>query len=415
MTDIDATIVSLGHLGDGVVETPEGQIFVPFALPGERVRVRMAGEGRADLVELLAPAPERVSPPCRHFGVCGGCALQHMDVQAYGAWKREQVVAALAARGLDVAVGDLVPAHPRSRRRASFAATRTKKGVTLGYYGRASHTIVAVEECPLIVGKIEGAIEGLAHLVEAGLSRKGRAALAVTATETGLDVAVTGGKEVDGPLRAELAKRAAAIDLARLTWEGDILAERRPPTVTLSGLKVAPPPGGFLQATAEGEAALVRLVLDGVGAGAARVADLFAGCGTFAAALARQATVVAVESDEAALKAFDRALRRQGPALGLKPVELLQRDLFRRPMLASELAKIDAVVFDPPRAGAAAQAMRLAESNVPIIVAVSCNPATFARDARTLVDGGYKLVNVTPVDQFLWSPHIELVGLFQKG
>lgn len=413
MTDFDLTIQSLGHLGDGVAETPDGQLFVPFALPGERVRVRAVGEGRADLIEVLAPAPERVSPLCRHFGLCGGCALQHMEIGAYGAWKRVQVAAALAARGLDAEVDDIVPAQPRSRRRATLAATRTKKGVTLGYYGRASHTIVAIEECPLVVTEIEGAIEGLAHLVEPGLSRKGRAALAVTASETGLDVAITGGKKVDGPLRAELAKRAAAIDLARLTWEGDILAERRAPTVTLSGLKVAPPPGGFLQATAEGEAALVRLVVEGVD-GARRIADLFAGCGTFAAALARRAAVIAVESDAAALKSFDRALRGQGPALGLKPVELLARDLFRRPMLASELAKVDAVVFDPPRAGAAAQAERLAESHVPVVVAVSCNPATFARDARSLVDGGYRLVNVTPVDQFLWSPHIELVGLFRK-
>lgn len=411
--EAEVVIGALGHLGDGIAETPDGAIFVPFALPGERVRVRNIGEGRAELVGILTPAPERASPPCRHFGTCGGCALQHIEAATYRNWKREQVAAALAARGLEIEVDPLVPAVPRSRRRATLAATRTKKGVTIGYYGRASHTIVAIAECPLVMPEIERALEGLAHLVEPGLSRKGRAALAITATETGLDVAVSGGKEIDGPLRAELARRAAAIDLARLAWNGELIAERRAPQVTLSGLRVSPPPGAFLQATAEGEAALVRLVLEAVG-GARRVADLFAGCGTFTAALARRAAVLAVEGEKPQLAALDRALRAQGPALGLKPVELLTRDLFRRPMLPSDLEKIDAVVFDPPRAGAAAQAEMLARSSVPLIVAVSCNPATFARDARLLVDGSYRLLRVTPVDQFLWSPHIELVGLFRR-
>lgn len=411
---LEVTIATLGHLGDGVVETEAGQLFIPFTLAGERVRVRPGGEGRAELLKILDPAPERVVPPCRHFGICGGCALQHMEASAYAAWKREQVIAALGARGLDGDVGPLVPAKPHGRRRATFAATRTKKGVTIGYYTRGSHTIVAVEECPLVVPEIERALKDLAFLAEPGLSRKGRAALSVTATEAGLDVAVNGGKEApDGPLRAELAKRAAAIDLARLTWDGDILAERRAPVVTFSGLRVAPPPGAFLQATEEGEAALVRLVLDGVGS-AKRVADLFAGCGTFTAALAKRGAVLAVEGEAKQIAALDRALRQQGPALALKPVELVTRDLFRRPIHSSELLKTDAVVFDPPRAGAAAQAEMLAKSAVPIIVGVSCNPATFARDARTLIDGGYKLDRVTPVDQFLWSPHIELVGIFRK-
>lgn len=410
----DVTILSLGHLGDGVAEGPHGEIFVPFVLPGEDVRIGDINAGHAELLKVLAPSPHRVSPPCRHFGACGGCALQHVDASAYAEWKQEQVAATLRSRGIDCEVTPLVAATPHSRRRATFAATRTRKGVTLGYYARGSHTIVAIEECPLVVPEIERALPGLAHLVEAGLSRKGRASVAITSTATGLDVAVTGGKVAsEGLLRAELARRAAAMDLARLAWEGDVLAERRTPLVDLSGLKVAPPPGAFLQATAEGEAALVRLVLEGVGE-AKRVADLFSGCGTFTAALAKRASVLAVESEKPQVNALDRALRMQGPALSLKPVELLMRDLFRRPMLPSELLKTDAVVFDPPRAGAAAQSEMLAKSAVPVIVAVSCNPATFARDARTLVDGGYVLTRVVPVDQFLWSPHIELVGFFRK-
>lgn len=413
MSEREITISSLGHLGDGVAETEAGQIFVPFVLPGERVRIRETDDGRAELLAIVEPSAARVKAPCRHFRQCGGCALQHVEAESYAAWKRAQVAAALASRGIEADIEQLIPAHARSRRRASFAATRTKKGVALGYYGRASHTIVAIVECPLVLPEIEAALGGLAHLVAPGLSRKGHASIAVTATEAGLDVAVTEGKEMDGPLRAELAKRASAIDLARLAWNGDMVAERRIPLVTLSGLKVAPPPGSFLQATAEGEAALVRLVIDGAG-DARRVADLFAGCGTFTAALARKSSVLAVEGDKSQLAALDRAIRMQGPALGLKPVELVTRDLFRRPMLRSELEKIDAVVFDPPRAGATAQAEELAASKVPTVIGVSCNPATFARDARVLIDGGYNLVKVTPVDQFLWSPHIELVGLFRR-
>lgn len=412
--EIDITIDTLGHLGDGVAEVDGAQIFVPLALAGERVRVRPNAEGKADLLKILEPSASRIKPPCKHFGQCGGCALQHVEANAYAEWKRLQVIAALSARGLDIEVDPLISAGSNSRRRATFAATRTKKGVTLGYYGRASHNIIAVSECPLIVPEIEKAIAILGEVVAPGLSRKGRASLAVTATETGLDVAVTGGKEApDGPLRAELARRATAADLARLTWDGDILSERRKPVITLSGLKVMPPPGSFLQATKSGEETLVRLVLEAVG-DAKHVVDLFAGCGTFTAALARKSSVLGVEGEPKSLAAIDRALREQGPALKLKPVELVVRDLFRRPIHMSELLRTDAVVFDPPRAGAAAQVEMLAASSVPVIVGVSCNPATFARDARVLIDGGYRLTRVTPVDQFLWSPHIELVGTFIK-
>lgn len=412
--ELELTITSLGHLGDGVAEIDGAQIFVPLTLEGERVVVRPTGDGRADLVKILEPSSSRVKPPCRHFGQCGGCSLQHVEAAAYADWKRQQVIVALASRGIETEVEPLVTSGSHTRRRATFAATRTKKGVTIGYYGRASHNIITISECPLVVPEIEESLARLAEVVAPGLSRKGRAALSVTATETGLDVAVTGGKEApDGPLRADLAQRAAAADLARLTWDGDIISERRTPAVTLSGLRVMPPPGAFLQATKAGEQSLAALVLSGVGE-AKHVADLFAGCGTFTMALARKSSVLAVENEAKSLAALSRAIREQGPAKGLKPVELLSRDLFRRPLHMSELLKTDAVVFDPPRAGAAAQVEMLAQSSVPVIVGVSCNPATFARDARVLIDGGYVLSRVTPVDQFLWSPHIELVGIFHK-
>ena len=411
--EIEAGIAVLGAQGDGIAETPAGPLFVPYVLPGERVRIRPEGEGRAALVAILKASPDRIEPPCPHFTVCGGCALQHMTPQAYAAWKHAQIGAALRPRGVVANIETLISAMPRSRRRATFAATRSRKTLTLGYHGKASHTIVPVSECPLVVPEIERVLPALAALIGHGLSRSGHASLLVTATASGLDVAVSGGKTLDGPLRAELAKQAAIADLARLTWDGEIVAARRAPLVDLSGLNVAPPPGAFLQPTRDGEKSLVALVQEAVGS-AARVADLFAGCGTFAAALAPRAAIHAVESEASSLAALARAAREQGPSLRFKPLTTEIRDLMRRPLLAAELKPFGAVIFDPPRAGAAAQCAELAKSTVPVVVGVSCNPATFARDARTLIDGGYRLARLTPVDQFLWSPHIELVGVFLK-
>ncbi|PKQ07991.1 MAG: RNA methyltransferase [Alphaproteobacteria bacterium HGW-Alphaproteobacteria-12] len=412
--EIEVAIASLGGRADGIAELSDGPLYVPYVLPGERVLVQRGAGERAELVRVLDPSPDRIAPVCRHFGSCGGCSLQHMDATAQASWKRAQVAAAFLARGLDVEVGPLVPARPRSRRRATFAATRTKKTVTFGYYERGTHTIVPVSECPLVLPEIEQALPALAALVGPGLSRRSRASVLVTATRNGLDVAVTGGKPLDGPLRMALAEAASAADLARLTWDGEIVAERRTPTIDLSGLTVILPPGAFLQPTLEGGEALVRLVVRGA-AGASRVADLFAGCGTFAAALARGAAVHAVEGESASLAALERAVRAQGPGLALKPMTFERRDLARRPLLASELDAFGAVVFDPPRAGALAQAEEIAKSRVLSVIAVSCNPATLARDARALIDGGYRLESVTPVDQFLWSPHIEVVGMFSKS
>ncbi|ABS62406.1 23S rRNA (uracil-5-)-methyltransferase RumA [Parvibaculum lavamentivorans DS-1] len=412
--EIEIVIETLGAQADGVAQTPQGPLYVPYVLPQERVLVRPAGDGRAELRRVLDASADRIAPACPHFTFCGGCSLQHMEAARYADWKWAQVATALRARGIEAEIAPLVPARPRSRRRATFAATRTKKTLAIGYYAQASHTIVPIAECPLVVPEIERALPALAGLVAPGLSRTSRASVLVTSTASGLDVAVTGGKPLDGPLRLELAARASAADIARLSWGGEIVAGRRPPFVDLSGLAVLPPPGAFLQPTREGEAALVRLVAQGVGK-SVRIADLFAGCGTFSASLARSATVHAVEGESASLAALARAVREQGPSLGLKPVTHETRDLARRPLLRSELDSFDAVVFDPPRAGAAAQAEEIARSEVPVVAAVSCNPATFARDARTLLDGGYALSELTPVDQFLWSPHIELVGIFRKG
>lgn len=414
MAEIDIDIYALGAQADGLADVEGETLYVPYVLPGERVRVATEGGGRASLLKIVTPSPERVSPACRHFTRCGGCSIQQLAPAGYAVWKREQVEVALRARGIETVVSPLLLAAPRSRRRATFAATRTKKGVTVGYYERGSHEIVAISECPLVVPEIEQFVARLGELVLPGLSRRTRASVLVTSTLNGLDVAVTGGKPLDGPLRAELGQRAQAADVARLSWDDEILAERRLPEIDLSGLRVGLPVKGFLQPTAEGETALVRLVREGVGR-ARHVVDLFAGCGTFSAALAGGASVHAVEGEKKALAALERAVHRQGPDLGLKPVTIETRDLARRPLLADELKKFDAIVIDPPRAGAFAQAEEIARSDVPLVVSVSCNPATFARDARALLDGGYRLEGVTPIDQFLWSAHVELVGIFRRA
>ncbi len=413
MTRDVLTIDHVGAQGDGVVRTDEGPVYIPRTLPGEQVQADIV-DGRGDLREVLKPSPDRIEPVCTHFGTCGGCALQHQNDKSYRAWKRDQVVRALKSKGIDAPVAEIIACAPGTRRRATFAAMRTRKTVRFGFFERATHTIVDIASCPILVPEIEAAIPALRELVAPGLTRKGKASVSVTATSTGLDVSVIGGKtEPDLVLRQTLAEGAAKADIARLTWDGDILAERCPPVLDLAGLEVALPPGAFLQATKAGEEAMVSIVTEAL-KGSDSVVDLFAGCGTFSLALAHAYKVHGVEGAKAQSAALEVAVRRQRPGAGLKPLTVERRDLARRPLRSDELNSYDAAVIDPPRAGAGAQCGALATSTVSLIASVSCNPATFARDARTLIEGGYRLESVTPLDQFLWSPHIELVGIFRR-
>lgn len=406
MAEEEVEILRMGHQGEGVAErTPP--LFVPYTLPGERVRVATDESDHGSLKGILTPSPERIKPACAHFTRCGGCALQHWQEDAYASWKEGLVAQAFSQQGISAEISPIIRAKPHTRRRASFAVTRTKSGAVAGYYARGTHQIVPVSMCPLVRPEIESAMQPLADLVAGGLSRKGRASVLVTVTASGLDVMVGGGKPLDIDLRMHLSEGADRLDLARLSWEGEIVAERRLPLLALSGIPVTLAPGAFLQATADGEAALVQSVLAGM-EGAGDVADLFAGCGTFTFALARNANVLALEGEAGQVDALERAFHREGPAHHLKRITAERRDLFRRPLLASEMKKLDGIVFDPPRAGAAAQAAEIAKSAVPRLVAVSCNPATLARDLRALLDGGYEISRVQPVDQFLWSPHIEV-------
>jgi 23S rRNA (uracil1939-C5)-methyltransferase len=401
----EVIIDRLGLAGDGFA----GELRVPFALPGERV-AGVAAKGVLASVEVLEAAPERVVPPCRHFGTCGGCALQHASDGFLAAWKREVVLRALAARGQAAELPPVVVSPPRSRRRAVFAGRRTKKAALVGFHGRRSDQIVDLAECHLVRPELMAARPALEALVRAGASRAGALRLTVTASGAGLDVGVEGGKPLDAALRATLAGLAEEYDLARLAWDGEPVSQRRPPFQTMGRARVVPPPGAFLQATAEGAAALVAAVREAVG-NAGRVADLFAGCGTFALPLAERAEMHAVEGEAAMLAALDAGWRG---AAGLKRVTVEARDLFRRPLLPGELKRFEAVVLDPPRAGAESQARALAASDVARIAMVSCNPVSFARDAAILVEAGYRLDRVQVVDQFRWSGHVELAARFDR-
>ena len=403
----------LGSRGEGVANTHAGPRYVPYTLPGEAVEVDPwpGHPDRGHLIKVDVASPDRIAPICPHFGICGGCALQHLATARYRDWKRALVVDALKQAHLDAPVDDLVDAHGEGRRRAVFHARRgTRDVLEVGFAALRAHHVVAIDRCPILAPALDGAIETAWAVAEALAGTRKPLDIQVTATATGLDIDVRGSGALTAARTGELAQIADRRRVARLTRHGEIVAQRSSPTLKIGRADVVLPPGAFLQATAAGEASLARLVETHC-AGAGKVADLFCGVGPFALRLAERARIIAADSDADAIAALAAAARG---TQGLKPIEALPRDLFRRPFAALDLKGLDAVVFDPPRQGAQAQASALAASAVPVIVAVSCNPATFARDARILVDGGYHLVRVTPVDQFLYSAHVELVARLER-
>jgi 23S rRNA (uracil1939-C5)-methyltransferase len=401
-------ITAIGHRGDGVAEGAAGPIYVPYTLPAEIVEVEPAPghPDRRQLVRVDQPSAARIAPICPHFGICGGCALQHWKTADYREWKRQLVVTALRQAGIDAAVGDLIDAHGEGRRRAVFHARRGAKDILqVGFTAAGTHHIIAIDHCPIFAPGLANAIP-VAWAVADTVGAKAKPLdIHVTATDAGLDVDVRGSGPLPAATMSELARVAERHRIARLTRHGELVVRRAIPSLRMGRAMVALPPGAFLQATTAGEAALTSAVCAGA-AQAKTVADLFCGVGPFALRLAERAKVIAADNDEAAIV----ALREAAKTPGLKPIAAERRDLFRRPLLAHEFAGIDAVVFDPPRQGAEAQARVLAASKVPAIVAVSCNPATFARDAKILLDGGYRLTAVTPVDQFRYSAHVEIVA-----
>jgi 23S rRNA (uracil1939-C5)-methyltransferase len=405
----------IGHRGDGVADGAAEPIFVAGALPGETVEVdAIAGHpDRRQLLRVEIASPQRIAPVCPHFGICGGCAMQHWETSAYQAWKRSLVVEALRQAGIEAPVADLIDAHGEGRRRAVFHARRgTHDVLEVGFAAARAHHVVAIDRCPILAKDLDSALKVAWAIADLLSPLRKPLDIHATATDAGLDIDVRGSGPLTASAAAALARLAAAHNLARLTRHGELVAQARAPALRIGATTVFLPPAAFLQATAEGESVLARLVMEICAEVRAKkgVADLFAGIGPFALRLAEQMRVTAGDDDEAALAALSRASHTPG----LKPVVTERRDLFKNPLLAAELERFDAVVFDPPRQGAQAQSREIAASCVPVIAAVSCNPGTFARDARILLDGGYRLTGVTPVDQFRYSAHVELVARFER-
>ncbi|PTM98452.1 class I SAM-dependent RNA methyltransferase [Mycoplana dimorpha] len=410
------TIERLGSGGDGIAVGPGGPLYVPFTLPGETVAIARV-KNHGTVMSTAIASPERVVPPCRHFGpdgkngTCGGCSLQHASDTLYHAYKRELVVEALKMKGLTPTVAPLVIARPGERQRLVFTARRTEKALLLGFNQPSSHHIVDIEECPIGSPGIVSRLEAIRAIAAALATDSQSFRVTVLETLSGLDLAFEGVQKIGDRQRRAVTECVLSLrGIARVSHDGEILIEPQKPQIAFGGVLVSPPPGGFTQATKEAEEAMAALVLDHIGK-AKRVADLFSGSGTFALRIASIARTHAVEGDEKALKALDHAARH---AQGLKQVSVEKRDLFRRPLMATELKVFDAVVFDPPRAGAEEQCRELARSGVKKIAAVSCNPVTLARDLSILVAGGYRITAVTPIDQFLWSSHVEAVATLEK-
>ena len=401
-------IDQVGHRGDGMSLSSGEAVYVPCTLPGETVEAAFI-PGHPDRRKLLAvetPSPERIAPFCPHFGVCGGCAIQHWAPERYQAWKRSIVVETLRLAKVDCELADLIDAHGAGRRRATFHARMgTHDVLRVGFSAANSHDIVAIDRCPILDPALDGALEAAWALAEA-LKPTGKPLdIQATATNNGPDIDIRGSGPLPPARITALSAVAEQHRLARLTRHGELVLMRDAPVVTMGVAQVTLPPGSFLQATMRGEQTLAELVMERTSK-AKHVADLFCGVGPFALRLAARARVTALDSDAGAVAALQKA----AGAPGLKPVKAEARDLFRRPLMPQELREFDAVVFDPPRQGAQAQAKQLAASKVPVIVAVSCNVTTFARDMRMLIDGGYRLETVVPVDQFRHTPHVELVA-----
>ncbi|MFT3997231.1 MAG: class I SAM-dependent RNA methyltransferase [Asticcacaulis sp.] len=412
-------IDTVGFQGDGI--TADG-IFVPLTLPGEVVRAASPKDGHARLIEVIEPSPERIEPSCPHFSLCGGCSLQHWDMAAYSAWKRDNVVTVLSRAGLETEVRDILTTSPGTRRRVGLHAKQVRQGKSvrteLGYKLRRSWDQVRVEACPVadpaLIAAIPVLTEIASHLFE---HPKSAPILSVTVSNTGLDVDVrgiertkSGGLSAQARMEIALIAQSAPVHLARISLSEDILYQSHLPSVRFGRASVDLPMGSFLQASPQSEADMVGLVKVAV-AGAKTVADLFCGAGTFTFPLAETASVYAADGAGGAVRALKAAI---GRAPGLKPITAEARDLFRAPVVPEEMTGWEAVVFDPPRAGAEAQAQQIAKSKVARVVGVSCNPQTFARDAKILTAAGFKLDHVTPIDQFLWSGHVELVGVFSR-
>ena len=416
-SSFEADVIGIGHAGDGLVRENTRTVYVPWTVPGDRIRGKAGKDDRGTLEEVLSPSPHRIEPVCRHFGDCGGCVAQHLDEATYTNWRREQVADALHRRGFEApAVAEVLTIGAGARRRATLAWRQARGGVALGFRARGTHRIVDMSACPALHPSIVAVLDRFRELASR-LEVSGR--LDVTVCDNGLDVTVEQKSEPTLAMREAIGRLSSGAPVIRVSWRSgqggvpELVIQHQTPVITMAGVPLKFPAATFLQPSVAGEGALQSLV-DGMLGDASRVADLFCGCGTLTLAIVRRAAVGAFDSDDLAINALRAAAAAASQSGELRTIRADVRDLFRRPLSPDELEFYDAVVFDPPRAGAAAQAAALAQSKVSTVVAVSCNPATFARDARLLVDGGYTLCRVVPIDQFVWSQHIEIAALFER-
>lgn len=402
-------IRDLGSAGDGVADRAGEVVHVPFALPGETVLAELGGR-RARLLEIEHASPDRVEPFCPHFSRCGGCVFQHLDQVPYAKWKHGRVVSALAWQGISASVAPLVDAHGDGRRRVVLHLRPVEGTLRAGFMEAGTHNLVPIEHCPITVPALHAAPRVAEALGKVAAATGKPIDVAITATNEGLDVELRGSGRPPDNIIQSLINVSQQADVARLSVHGEVLIERRRPAITVGRSSVVPPPGSFLQATSRGEEVLATEVVRAA-SGARKVVDLFSGIGPFSLRLAQSADVHAVEGQAAMLASLDRAARETP---GLRRVTTEIRDLFRRPLLPTEFDRFDLAVIDPPRQGAEAQVGQMIMSSLARVIMVSCDPGTFARDAATLVGGGFALESVLPVDQFKWSPHVEIVGVFSR-
>ncbi|MDE2648113.1 MAG: RsmD family RNA methyltransferase [Paracoccaceae bacterium] len=399
---IKSIILTLNSRAEGV--TADGT-RVPRALPGEEVAL-----GKENKFKIILPSKDRITPVCTHYKGCGGCSMQHATQSFIKDWKSNVIKSCLSARGLETIIKPILTSKINSRRRVTLHGMKTKKSVTVGFFKRNTHELISTPSCELVNPEILSAFSLFEEITLIGATRKSIIEISVTVSKAGLDLNILNGKKLDNQNIMKITGLCESFNIARITWNEDLLANFLNPTIVFQGIAITPPPNAFLQATEQGQEILIANAMLSV-FDSDKVIDLFSGCGTFALPAAKRSEVLAIDKTKSMLTAIDQAWRG---TTGLKKVTSRSQDLFKEPVGKEELNSFDAAIIDPPRVGAEAQSHELAKSHIKRISSVSCNPRTFSRDAKILVDSGFKLDWVQPIDQFLWSSHIELVAQFSR-